>query len=56
LVMMSVITAHTVTTSEPTWLIHTVTLAVMIVGSLWIPGQHPPRTSSSPEHPTLAGS
>ena len=56
LVMMSVITAHTVTTSEPTWLIHTVTLAVMIVGSLWIPGQHPPRTSSSPEPPTLAGS
>lgn len=37
LVIMSVVTARTVTTSEPTWLIHTLTLSIMIVGSLWIP-------------------
>ncbi|MEM6363130.1 MAG: hypothetical protein AAF745_01800 [Planctomycetota bacterium] len=39
LVVMTIITARTVTTSEPTWLIHTTTLSIMIVGSLWIPDQ-----------------
>ncbi|MCC9640830.1 hypothetical protein LOC71_00975 [Rhodopirellula sp. JC740] len=55
LVIMSVVTARTVTTIEPTWLIHTVTLAVMIIGSLWIPGQNPPQPSTN-KQTSLAGS
>jgi len=39
LVVVTVVTARTVTTNDSTWLIHTVTLSMMIVGSLWIPGQ-----------------
>jgi hypothetical protein len=39
LVIMSVVTAHTVFNQNAAWLIHTTTLGLLIVGSLWIPGQ-----------------
>jgi len=39
LVVVTVVTAKTVTTNDATWLIHTVTLSMMIIGALWIPGQ-----------------
>lgn len=48
LVVMTIVTAHTVTTSGPTWLIHTLTLSLMVVGSLWIPDpSHTPTLESS---------
>ncbi|MEM1224686.1 MAG: hypothetical protein AAGJ40_03260 [Planctomycetota bacterium] len=34
LVVMTLVTARTVTTDEPTWLIHTMTLSMMIIGAL----------------------
>lgn len=40
LVVMSLVTAHTVMAQNAAWLIHTATLSLMVVGSLWIPGQH----------------
>lgn len=40
LIVMSLVTAHTVMTQNAAWLIHTATLSLMVVGSLWIPGQH----------------
>jgi len=40
LILMTLVTAHTVIHNDPLWLIHTVTLSVMVIGSLWIPGEH----------------
>ncbi|SMP75298.1 hypothetical protein SAMN06265222_1196 [Neorhodopirellula lusitana] len=39
LIVMSLVTAHTVMTQNAAWLIHTTTLSLMVVCSLWIPGQ-----------------
>lgn len=39
LVILSIVTAHTVMTQNVAWLIHTSTLGLVITGSLWIPGQ-----------------
>lgn len=39
LIVMSLVTAHTVMTQNAAWLIHTATLSLMVIGSLWIPGQ-----------------
>jgi len=58
LVLMTLVTTHTVMTQNAAWLIHTTTLGMMIVGSLWIPGQSAAESSRSPEdtkHPYFAG-
>ena len=39
LVVMTIITLRTVITSDDVWLIHTATLAIMIVGALVVPNQ-----------------
>lgn len=39
LVVVTLITLRTVILCEEVWLIHTLTLATMIVGALWVPGQ-----------------
>ncbi len=48
LVIMSLVTAHTVMTQNAAWLIHTATLSLMVVGSLWIPGQQAYTASKDP--------
>ncbi len=48
LVVMSLVTAHTVMTQNAAWLIHTATLSLMVVGSLWIPGQQAYNESDDP--------
>ena len=65
LVVMTMITIRTVVLCDEVWLIHTTTLAIMIVGALAIPGQHgvhhdiaTHRDESTPHHyagPTLDG-
>lgn len=42
LVMMTISTIRTVANSDEVWLVHTATLATMIVGSLVIPSQQTP--------------
>ncbi len=39
LVVVTMVTLHTVVTSDHDWLIHTVTLASMVVGALVLPSQ-----------------
>ncbi len=41
LVIMTIITVRTVITCDDVWLIHTATLATMIVGALVVPSQDP---------------
>lgn len=41
LVVMTIITLRTVITCEDVWLVHTATLATMIVGALVVPSQEP---------------
>ena len=48
LIVMTLVTAHTVMTQNAAWLIHTTTLGLMIVGSLWIPGQATLKDSNDP--------
>lgn len=48
LIVMTLVTAHTVMTQNAAWLIHTTTLSLMVVGSLWIPGQKPLNESEDP--------
>ncbi|TWU02050.1 hypothetical protein [Neorhodopirellula pilleata] len=58
LVVLTLVTAHTVMTQNAAWLIHTTTLGLMIVGSLWIPGQTAGESSLGTEdanHPFFAG-
>lgn len=58
LVVLTLVTAHTVTTQNAAWLIHTTTLGLMIVGSLWIPGQstgETPLDGDDANHPFFAG-
>ncbi|EMI41029.1 MULTISPECIES: hypothetical protein [Pirellulaceae] len=52
LVVMTLVTAHTVMMQNAAWLIHTTTLSLMVVGSLWIPGQ---KTLSESNDPFFAG-
>lgn len=58
LVVMTLVTSHTVMTQNAAWLIHTTTLGLIIVGSLWIPGQsasdHPLRSDEA-NNPFFAG-
>ena len=39
LVVMTIVTAHTVFNQSAAWLIHMTTMGILVVGSLWIPGQ-----------------
>ncbi|TWT73381.1 hypothetical protein [Allorhodopirellula solitaria] len=48
LVVMSLVTMHTVMTQNAAWLIHTATLGLMVVGSLWIPNQQAYNDSKDP--------
>ncbi|MCM2369303.1 hypothetical protein [Aporhodopirellula aestuarii] len=52
LIVMTLVTAHTVMMQNAAWLIHTTTLSLMVVGSLWIPGQ---QTLSESNDPFFAG-
>lgn len=52
LIVMTLVTAHTVMTQNAAWLIHTTTLSVMVIGSLWIPGQN---SLCESEDPFFAG-
>lgn len=54
LVVMTIVTAHTVFTQNAAWLIHTTTMGLLIVGSLWIPGQSAYDDASDP-NPLIAG-
>ena len=48
LVVITFVTLRTVTYCDETWLIHTATLAAMIVGSQLVPNQHVDRDLSEP--------
>ena len=48
LIVMTLVTAHTVMTQNAAWLIHTITLGLMIVGSLWIPDQSATTNANDP--------
>lgn len=55
LVVMTLITIRTVVLCEEVWLIHTTTLAIMIVGALAIPG-HDSISQAVSTHRDAAGS
>ena len=58
LVVMTLVTTHTVMTQNAAWLIHTTTLGLMVIGSLWIPGQSAcdnPRDAEGAHNPYFAG-
>jgi len=52
LIVMTLVTSHTVMMQNAAWLIHTTTLSLMVVGSLWIPGQ---KSLNESEDPFFAG-
>ena len=37
LTLVTLVTMRTVATNDPAWLTHTLTLAMMIVGAVWLP-------------------
>ncbi len=47
LVVVTMVTLHTVTTCNSAWLVHTLTLATMVVGALVVPSHEPRRHASA---------
>ena len=42
LTLVTLVTLRTVSTNDPAWLTHTLTLAAMIIGAVWLPAMCEP--------------